>query len=379
MKTNPLELYIHIPFCVAKCAYCDFLSAPSDEKTKRQYMSALCQEIKGRKEEFEGRPITGIFIGGGTPSCLPEGCVEELFMTLRELNMNLSGAEITLEMNPGTVTEEKLREYQRAGVNRLSMGLQSAEDKELKLLGRIHTFAEFRENYDLARKLGFTNINVDIISGIPGQNWESFRDTLQAVISLDNPPEHVSVYSLIVEEGTPFYSLYGEKPELFVEEEEDRRIYHETESFLAKAGYEHYEISNYAKPGKACRHNIGYWTGTEYLGFGIGAASLMADVRFCNKRDLKEYLKNPLGMREITESLDMEDKMSEFVILGLRMLQGISGERFKKLFGRDISEVFGKIIEKNKADGLLVEEGDTIRLTPYGLDISNYVMSQFLL
>lgn len=379
MKTNPLEIYIHIPFCVAKCAYCDFLSAPGSEETKKAYVEALCMELKGRRMEYAGRPITSIFIGGGTPSCLPEGCIKEILDCLRQGADIQEHAEITIEVNPGTVTREKLLEYRGAGVNRISIGLQSTLDAELKLLGRIHDYKTFEETYKLVREIGFRNVNVDLMSGIPMQHLGDFQKSLETIVYLPDPPEHISAYSLIIEEGTKFYDMYAASPEVFVSEEEDRSIYHETEKFLAKYGYERYEISNYAKPGYACKHNIGYWKRTDYLGFGIGAASLMGEKRFSNAEDLKWYLENPMEAREQVESLSREDAISEYLFLGLRLCKGISKKEFLETFGTDIHEVYGKQITRNVTDGLLVEEEERIYLTTYGLDISNYVMNQFLL
>jgi len=378
MKTNPLQIYIHIPFCVAKCAYCDFLSAPATEETKESYVKALCAEIEGRKAEYSGRPITSVFLGGGTPSCLSGDQLEGIFRTLRQCMELTKDAEITVEVNPGTVDREKMICLKECGVNRLSIGLQSAHNEELRLLHRIHTVEEFSTCFTLAREAGFRNLNVDLISSIPGQSKESFWETLAYVQGLENPPEHISVYSLIIEEGTPFYEWYHTRPEAFLSEEEDRELYHATREWMEQKGYNRYEISNYAKDGYACRHNMGYWTGAEYLGFGIGAASYMNRERFVNRSDLSAYLENPMTAREVQERLKEVDCRSEFMILGLRMCKGISMSEFQSRFGKSLESVFGKQIDRSIAEGLLERKEDRIFLTPFGLDVCNVVFERFL-
>ena len=287
-----LELYLHIPFCVKKCNYCDFLSAPAEEKTRAAYVDTLIREIEGF-EEPEDYEVVTVFFGGGTPSILPGEAILRLMEALRKKFHFREEAEITLEANPGTVDEKKLSFYKKAGINRLSFGLQSTDAEELKKLGRIHTWEKFLESFELARKAGFSNINVDLMSALPGQTVESWEKTLKQVIALN--PEHVSAYSLIIEEGTPFYQLYekdaekrdaGEEPELLPSEEEERAMYELTGSVLKENGYLHYEISNYAKPGRECRHNLGYWQRKDYLGFGLGASTLLNPVRYKNTEDL---------------------------------------------------------------------------------------------
>ena len=344
-----------------------------------RYTEALCQELKQRESEYQGRRISSIFFGGGTPSALPLGCIELLLKTIAG-RMELSpDCEITLEMNPGTTVKEKLAEYKKAGINRLSIGLQSANDEELCTLGRIHTYRQFQDTFETAREVGFANINVDLISAVPGQTRSSFLDSLGKVAQLPQPPEHISVYSLIIEEGTPFYQLYQDKPALFLSEEEDRDLYHETKALLNTCGYDRYEISNYAKPGFACRHNLGYWNRTEYLGFGIGAASLYRESRFFNSDSLEDYLENPVGVRSTPEVLSKKDQMSEFMFLGLRLCKGVSKSEFQRIFGTTIRDVFAEAISKSITEKLMLENRDGFRLTDYGLDVSNYVMSRFLL
>lgn len=372
-----LELYIHIPFCVKKCAYCDFLSGPSDEKSREHYIDFLCDEIKACKGNVEAYEVSTIFFGGGTPSVLQGNQIERIMDEIREVFELTEDVEITLEMNPGTVTEEKLVAYKKAGINRLSIGLQSVHDEELELLGRIHTFEEFLHSYELARNVGFENINIDLISAIPGQTVESWEESLRTVAALK--PEHISAYSLIIEEGTPFYEKYGggAGEHLLPTEDEERKIYWRTKKILEEAGYERYEISNYAKAGYECRHNVGYWERTPYLGFGIGAASLYEETRYANPSDLKIY-SNSLYEKFHAEKLSVEEQMEEFMFLGLRMMKGISKEKFAAEFCADIEKVYGKQIEKLKSLELLEENGDRIYLTEKGIDVSNAVFVEFM-
>ena len=252
-----MELYLHIPFCVKKCAYCDFLSFPSGQEIQRQYAKRLMEDIDCMGKKYGDIPVDTIFIGGGTPSVPESRLIVDLMEHVNRAFQISDGAEISMEANPGTVTREKLKEYRRAGINRISFGLQSANDRELKLLGRIHTWAEFLESFALARECGFTNLNIDLMSALPGQTRESWKDTLKRVTDLN--PEHISAYSLIIEDGTPFGEKYGseEGRKLLPDEDSEREMYHETKRFLRECGYERYEISNYAKPGRECRHNIG--------------------------------------------------------------------------------------------------------------------------
>ena len=316
---QPLELYIHIPFCVKKCAYCDFLSGPAGEKEKEEYVKMLVDEIRNCPDTVQNYRVISIFFGGGTPSLLTGEQIGRLMDTVREIFTLDEDAEITVEMNPGTVTEEKLRKYRQAGVNRLSIGLQSVNDEELRLLGRIHTYEEFREAYHLARANGFSNINVDMISAIPGQTVESWEKTLKQVIALN--PEHVSAYSLIIEEGTPFYQLYekdaekrdaGEEPELLPSEEEERAMYELTGSVLKENGYLHYEISNYAKPGRECRHNLGYWQRKDYLGFGLGASTLLNPVRYKIPEDICDYLYQERDFYRVALKMEGQNSFQEY-------------------------------------------------------------------
>ena len=373
-----MELYLHMPFCVRKCAYCDFLSFPSGAKTQRMYAKRLMEDIGVMGKRYGEIPVETIFIGGGTPSVPDSGLIVEIMEHVRHAFHVADGAEISMEANPGTVTREKLTDYRKAGINRLSFGLQSANDRELKLLGRIHTWAEFLESFMLARECGFANLNIDLMSALPGQTCESWKETLSRVTDLD--PEHISAYSLIIEEGTPFGERYGseEGRKLLPDEDSEREMYHETKRFLKDCGYERYEISNYAKPGRECHHNIGYWTGVPYLGLGLGASSYLDGCRFTVNPDMKQYLEEKPGMFADIEKLTKKDMEEEFFYVGLRMTAGVSLSEFERRFGISAKEVYPGLMETFVKEKAARFEGDRFVLTDYGLDVSNYIMAQFL-
>lgn len=373
-----MELYLHMPFCVRKCAYCDFLSFPTDQETQNLYTRRLREDIDAMGKKYGDIPVDTIFIGGGTPSVPDSALIVGIMEHVRKAFHVAEGAEISMEANPGTVTREKLTDYRRAGINRLSFGLQSANDRELKLLGRIHTWAEFLESFHLARECGFTNINIDLMSALPGQTRESWKDTLKRVTDLN--PEHISAYSLIIEDGTPFGEKYGseEGRKLLPDEDSEREMYHETKRFLRDCGYERYEISNYAKPGRACRHNIGYWTGLPYLGLGLGAFSYMDGCRFAVNSDMKQYLEEKPGMFTDVEKLTKKDMEEEFFYVGLRMTAGVSLPEFERRFGVSAKDVYPGLMEMFVEEKAAVFQGDRFVLTDYGLDVSNYIMAQFL-
>lgn len=373
-----MELYLHMPFCVRKCAYCDFLSFPSGAKTQRMYAKRLMEDIGVMGKRYGEIPVETIFIGGGTPSVPDSGLIVEIMEHVRHAFHVADGAEISMEVNPGTVTREKLTDYRKAGINRLSFGLQSANDRELKLLGRIHTWAEFLESFTLARECGFANLNIDLMSALPGQTCESWKETLSRVTDLD--PEHISAYSLIIEEGTPFGERYGseEGRKLLPDEDSEREMYHETKQFLKDCGYERYEISNYAKPGRECRHNIGYWTGVPYLGLGLGASSYLDGCRFTVNPDMKQYLEEKPGMFTDIEKLTKKDMEEEFFYVGLRMTAGVSLSEFERRFGISAKEIYPGLMETFVKEKAARFEGDRFVLTDYGLDVSNYIMAQFL-
>ncbi|HIV13963.1 MAG TPA: oxygen-independent coproporphyrinogen III oxidase [Candidatus Pullilachnospira stercoravium] len=370
-----IQLYLHIPFCIRKCGYCDFLSGPADETAQRAYTEALLREIRVLGQRTEAA-VSTIFIGGGTPSVLRADWMEEILDQLRTSFRLLPEAEISMEANPGTVTPEKLKAYLRGGVNRISFGCQSADNEELWLLGRIHSWEEFLESFSMAREAGFANINVDLMSGLPGQTVASWERTLRRTAALG--PEHISAYSLIIEEGTPF----AQRPLPLPDEEEERLMYERTGQILKEYGMEQYEISNYARPGYACRHNIGYWTGKEYLGMGLGSSSLMEGERFSNTSDMKEYLEDsghPGRLRRDRQKLSEKDRMEEFMFLGLRMTAGISEKDFLDTFGREIHAVYGPVIRKYVEGGFLGEEKGRLYLTRKGISVSNPILADFLL
>ena len=379
-----MELYIHIPFCIRKCAYCDFLSAPADQDTIARYMSALEKQLVMQAASFQKKVIDTVFIGGGTPTILRIEQLERLLAAVRKYYAIAENTEITVEANPGTITAGKAHVLAEGGVNRVSLGLQSASEQELRLLGRIHTYDDFLRSYGLLREGGIRNINVDLMSALPGQTIASYEKTLHQVLSLH--PEHISAYSLIIEEGTPFYEQYredeklrdaGEEPRLLPSEECERTMYELTGALLSDYGYERYEISNYAKKGHECRHNIGYWTGEEYLGVGLGASSYIEETRFCNTSDLREYLAADFSPREV-QRLSKNDRMAEFFYLGLRMTAGVAKAEFVRRFGLGAEAVYGDVLTDLVEQELLEDTETHYRLTPFGRDVSNQVLYRFL-
>ena len=384
---RPLGLYLHIPFCKRKCLYCDFLSAPATDSVIAAYVDGLCLQLEAEAPNYREYSVRTIFFGGGTPSLLTVLQIQRLMDEIR-LHFDVSeDAEITMESNPGTLDYEKLKGYRQAGINRLSMGLQSACDEELAALGRIHSYSDFLDNFKAARKAGFSNINVDLMSALPGQTLEGWQDTLSRVAALS--PEHISAYSLIIEEGTPFWERYGEEngaagrswPALPGEDEE-RLMYERTEQILEGYGYHRYEISNYAKEGKECRHNKSYWQRIDYLGLGVGAASLAKDVRWKVTSDLETYLDDPAGcLKEELQPLTRAERMEEFMFLGLRMTEGVCLSDFEKQFGIGMKAVYGPVLERFVKEGLLIyyNEEKRLKLTPKGVDVSNWVLAEFLL
>lgn len=398
-----MGIYVHIPFCVRKCKYCDFLSAPAKEAVRRAYVKRLKEEIY-RFEGQERYETVSVFFGGGTPSLL-EGeqigeIIEELekkfrFGTIREAKEKRMGEpedgrpEITVECNPGTLTREKLRIYREWGVNRLSLGLQSADNEELRRLGRIHNWEEFRENYEQAQAAGFCNINVDLMSALPGQTLDSWERTLKKVLELKPKPKHISAYSLIIEEGTPFYEMYGEgrgeegsdlgeRYAPLPDEDTEREMYYRTEQILREAGLCRYEISNYACPGWESVHNCGYWLRREYVGFGLGASSQLGKLRYKNTDCLEDYLKGDFSKKEL-QVLTKDQEIEETMYLGLRMVQGVNLKWFAETFGVSAEIIYKKELESLKRQGLIQIEGGRLRLTPLGIDVSNRVLAEFLL
>jgi oxygen-independent coproporphyrinogen-3 oxidase len=387
-EKNAVGIYIHIPFCERKCEYCDFLSFQGNERLKKEYIEALIYEIKSGTDS-KSQLVQSVFFGGGTPSIIEGSDILRIMETVREVFVLTDKVEITIEVNPGTLTAGKLEMYRKAGINRLSIGLQSANNRELKLLGRIHSYEKFIDSYELARKYGFKNVNIDLMSALPGQTIESWRNTLKTILSLR--PEHISAYSLIIEEGTPFYERYADdvirreeedEPKYLPTEEEERQMYYETNKILREAGYERYEISNYSREGYECVHNCSYWNGTPYIGFGIGASSLYQGNREKNTEDIHLYIEKgkEKGRKvEEREKLSKKSAMEEFMFLGLRMMRGVSKLEFKKRFHITMEEIFGDYICKLGKEGLIEESGEYLKLSEKGIDVSNYVFTGFLL
>ena len=435
IKKN-IGLYIHIPFCIRKCLYCDFLSGAADDNVKKEYVSALISEIRQWKGIIrQNYNIKTIFVGGGTPTCLEPELLYDIGNEMSDIVDSVE--EFTIEANPGTITKKHIDIFKEIGVNRVSLGLQSAVDAELKKLGRIHTYEDFLKSYDMVLNGGITNINIDIMSDIPGQTLESYQYTLNNVVKLK--PEHISAYSLIIEPETPFYEMEQSGKLDIADEDTDRKMYHFTKEFLRENGYKRYEISNYSHEGMECKHNMIYWRADEYLGVGLGASSYLAGMRFSNERKLEKYIevyhgneksnvfdinmnrsisavskivsekkivvdyseeadkktnakesamlakfeevKNIADTKEDMTVLDRKDMMEEFMFLGFRMCEGVSYKEFEKRFCVDIREIYGSVIDKFLQNRLLAEDCNSgrIYLTERGIDISNYVMSEFML
>lgn len=383
MKKN-LQIYVHIPFCVQKCLYCDFLSFAAEERVQEDYVNALLEEIRHYGETMTDYDVTTIYIGGGTPSYVNHVWIETVLAEIYENFSIKPNVEISIECNPGTLSSWKLGAYKSAGINRLSIGLQSANNEELKLLGRIHTYEDFLKSYEMARAAGFDNINVDLMSGLPKQNVTKFLETLYQIIKLR--PEHISAYSLIIEKGTPFYDSYkfdlvkqqaGMKTDFLPSEDEEYRIYKATQEVLKQNGYVQYETSNYAQKGYECRHNIGYWTRENYLGVGLGAASLIENVRYTNTSNIDTYMQGEWVAVE--EPITRKAQMEEFMFLGLRMNEGVSREDFENNFNISIEAIYREPLEELKRKELLVARAGRIFLTDKGRDLSNYCLAKFLL
>lgn len=382
-----LGIYVHIPFCQRKCRYCDFLSSNMEKKVIDKYIEALNIEIRTYSRELKEYKVATIYIGGGTPSFVDSKYIKEILENIRNNYDVEEKAEITIEVNPGTLLNEKIQDNKESGINRVSIGLQSTNNEELELLGRIHTYEEFEKNYNRLRKVGFDNINIDIMSAIPNQTLESYITTLNKVVSLQ--PEHISSYSLIIEEGTYFYN--HQKELKLVTEDEEREMYYKTKEILQKHGYERYEISNYAKKGYESKHNSSYWTGVDYIGFGIGASSYVKGIRYDRIRNIDEYIsyyediENVENIKEKNkiecniQVLTEKEKIEEYMFLGLRMIKGISKTDFAKQFNRTVEEIYGNVLDKYVKLGMLENSQDRIRLTEKGLDVSNAIFADFLL
>ncbi len=375
-----LGIYVHIPFCKQKCLYCDFVSFAKSEMWEKEYIQALKKEIEENKEKAKGYSVTTIYFGGGTPSYIDSKAIVRILNTIKENYEIDKQAEITIEVNPGTVTKEKLEDYKQAGINRLSIGLQSADNAILKQIGRIHTYEQFLETYGLARKTGFSNMNVDLMLALPNQTEEILKDSLQKVINLT--PEHISLYSLILEEGTPMATLVEEGKLILPDEETERNMYWSTKKILEQNGYLHYEISNFAKPQKSSKHNQNCWSQKPYLGYGLAAHSYYNKTRYSNTTNLQDYmvgagLKSAHEKQTIHEIQTKEDEEKEYMLLGLRKIQGVSIAEFKTKFTQNPIYLFRKELEKLVKQELIEIDLDTIKLTNKGLDFANLVWEEF--
>lgn len=369
-----LGIYIHIPFCKQKCSYCDFTSYSNKNKKVDQYIEELKKEIKEKSKSLGEYEITTIYFGGGTPSYIESKYITEVLQEIKKKYNISKNVEITIEVNPGTVTKEKLESYVESGINRISIGLQTCNDNLLKMIGRIHTFEEFLNTYELAQKAGFTNINVDLMIGLPKQDLEDVKDSLIKIIELK--PNHVSVYSLIIEEGTPIERKI-EKRELELPDEDlERKQYWEVKGTLENSGYKHYEISNFAKKGYESKHNVNCWEQKEYVGFGVAAHSYLNNVRYSNVETIEEYLQEKEAI--IHEIQDLENQKKEYMLLGLRKIEGIKISNFKNKFGSNPIMDFKSELNKLVEEGLIEIDLDEIKLTPKGIDLANLVWEEFV-
>ena len=376
-SSQDLSIYVHVPFCARKCLYCDFLSFQAEKELISSYFEALSKEIRSYADIYKDYTVKSVFFGGGTPS-LPDAEYICDILKLLHSEFNITeDAEITTELNPGTASFDKLKAYRAAGINRLSIGAQSFDDKELKTLGRIHDSAAFYKTYEDAQRAGFTNINIDLMSALPDQTLETYLSTLKKAVELK--PSHISAYSLIVEEGTPFFDMDLDLPD----EDTDRLMYHETKRILEEGGYHRYEISNYAYGDgekNECYHNKIYWERGNYLGLGLGSSSMIDNVRFSNITDIMEYIKRLSDSESVVEEkeeLSLESQMEEFMFLGLRLVKGVDMDLFYRQFGKKAEDVYGDVIVKYKTLGLIETDGNRLRLTEKGLDVSNTVMAEF--
>ena len=374
-----LGLYIHIPFCVTKCKYCDFNSFKIDLNEKIKYLNYLGEEMKLYKEEIKNREIDSVFVGGGTQSILNENEINILFEKIKE-NFNIkSNAEITMECNPGTLTLNKLKVMKKSGVNRLSIGLQAVQNHHLKYIGRIHTFEEFEKNYHDAKQMGFDNINIDLMYALPNQSREDWMESLEKVVKLN--PTHISAYSLILEENTELFKMYERDEFNLLDENTDIGMYEYTIDYLKSHGYNQYEISNYAKDNFECKHNVLYWKCEEYVGIGASASGYFNGIRYNNICELDNYEKMILeGEKPIEweEKLSIKDEIEESIFLGLRMNEGIQISDFKEKYNFDFEKEYKNEIEKLSKMELIEIDNNLMKLTQKGREISNSVFVEFI-
>ena len=373
-----IGIYIHIPFCKRKCFYCDFCSFECNKDTHKEYIEALINEIRAFNihEDFI---VKTLYFGGGTPSFIDAEYIKKIVETLKEKYIFDSNIEATIEVNPGTANYEKIKMYKEIGFNRISIGLQSTSDRLLELIGRIHTYKEFEETFEIARNVGFENINVDLMIGLPTQTLDDVNESLDKII--EKNPEHISVYSLILEEGTRLEKLVCSNELELPDEDIERKMYWLVKNILQENGYKHYEISNFAKPEHYSKHNTDCWKQKEYLAFGLAAHSYLNDTRYSNTTNLNEYIQNNnngISCRKIEEIQDEKSKMNEFIILGLRMMDGFSIKMFEDLFKINFQMEYKNELDKLLKLQLITIENDMVRLTDKGIDFANIVWSEFV-
>lgn len=379
MNKNELGIYVHIPFCAGKCFYCDFVSFAGKEKLILEYVKAVQKEIIKEAKEHTGSKVTTIYIGGGTPSFIDSKYIVEIVNKIKDNYKVDPNAEITIEINPGTVTKEKLEDYIKCGINRVSLGLQSTDNKLLKQIGRIHTYEQFLVTYELVRSVGFENVNIDLMLALPNQTIEILEDSLNKVIGLE--PEHISVYSLILEEGTELYDLVESGKTKLVDEDTERKMYWNVKNILEQNGYNHYEISNFAKMGYESKHNLNCWEQKEYLGMGAAAHSYYNKKRYSNTENLEEYIKNTnkgKNTKSIHELQTNVDEQKEYMLLGLRKIEGVSISKFKEKFIQNPIYIFRKELNKLVKEELIEIDINNIKLTNKGLDFANIVWEEFV-
>lgn len=378
-----LGIYVHIPFCKQKCYYCDFISYANKEEKIKHYVECLKKEIEAEKNIYKNEEykITTIYIGGGTPSFIDASYIEIIINTIKQ-NYKLSeNPEITIEVNPGTINEEKIRKYKDIGINRISIGLQTTKNNILKQIGRIHTYEEFLECYEIARKSNFKNINVDLMLGLPNQTLEDLTESLKEIISLN--PNHISLYSLILEENTKLEKMVEKKEVILPTEDLEREMYWKTKNILEENGYIHYEISNFAKKGFESKHNMNCWDQKEYLGFGVSAHSYINKKRYCNTSKIEEYIENIQNSemqnnRTICEVQNKNDEEKEYMLLGLRKIEGVDIQEFKSKFIDNPIYIFHKELQKLVSEDLIEIDLNKIKLTKKGLDFANIVWEEFV-
>lgn len=383
MKKEELGIYIHIPFCMQKCLYCDFVSYINKSECVKEYINCMIKEIQSY--DFKKYNITTIYIGGGTPSFIESDYIKEIINVIQnKLEKNdtrWEDIEITIEVNPGTVTLEKLNDYKTVGINRISLGLQATQDRLLKQIGRIHNYKDFLEAYELLKRVGFNNINVDLMIGLPNQSIKDLKESLEKIIKLN--PNHISVYSLIIEDGTPISKLLDEEKIKLPDEEIERQMYWYVKNKLELNGYNHYEISNFSKKGKESKHNLNCWKQKQYIGVGAAAHSYFKDIRYSNTNNIEEYIKNIKENnieknRKIEEKQTIEDKKNEFMMLGFRMIEGVDIADFKAKFVDNPLYVYREKIKKLTDEGLIEVDLNNIKLTNKGLDLANVVFEEFI-